>query len=693
MSKKKEIEQMDEQQLSSLWSTRFKQAMVNKAPYTRKWMDYLSAYRGEYFKNANLPEYKSDQVSNYIFSIVETVRPIMLDNDPKFEALPRQREAMEFTDDLQEAFMYEWDREKMNTKMYRELINTLVLGTAVVFLPWNSEEKNVNAVFVNPFNIFPDPLATSIETAEYIIYANYQNVVKLRQLYPEKAEELYGGSVQYSELVNENDRDGHVDNQVLVLEVWTRDYELDEEIIDGEKKMKPRYPHGRVITMCPDLGLVLEDKKNPYQDKTLPFRLLKDYDVPGKFWGEGEVEQLISPQKYMNELSNAIVDNAKATANMPWIIDKNSGIPHGKITARPGLVIRKNSGSEVKREQPPAMPHYVANAVETYKSDIEQISGIYNTLKGDNTTGVYTAQGILALQEAGQVRIRLKVKILEEFLSSLATMWYSRMKQFWKEDRWVRISRMTGDYDMKLFTTSVLKYDYDVKISAGSTMPVNRGAMLDLMIRLAQTPMPDGQMLVDREAVVQYLPQEAKGALLGRMADKHVILSELQEGMEMMGQQMEEMGQAMQQGFEQIMQQTGQQIQEVAEESAANDEQIFKIIEEITQAIEQLNGQVGQVQEENAIMTAKQQEEEKINQIKHDAYNKGFTDAESEQSQPSVITEEDLYGEDDTIPGLEEMAGLEEDLPDDLLEGIEDMTDDELAILIQQNPEIAHLIR
>ena len=87
------------------------------------------------------------------------------------------------------------------------------------------------------------------------------------------------------------------------------------------------------------------------------------------------------------------------------------------------------------------------------------------------------------------------------------------------------------------------------------------------------------------------------------------------------------------------------------------------------------------------------QEEEKINQIKHDAYNKGFTDAESEQGQPSVITEEDLYGEDDTIPGLEEVAGLEEDLPDDLLEGIEDMTDDELAILLQHNPEIADLIR
>jgi len=127
--KKKVEEKMSDQQLSSLWFMKFKEAMVHKAPYTKKWTDYLSAYRGEYFKNQNIPEYKSDQVSNYIFSIIETVRPIMLDNDPKFEALPRQPEGLEFTNDLQQAFMYEWDRERMSTKIFKELVHSLVLGT------------------------------------------------------------------------------------------------------------------------------------------------------------------------------------------------------------------------------------------------------------------------------------------------------------------------------------------------------------------------------------------------------------------------------------------------------------------------------------------------------------------------------------------------------------------------------------
>ena len=65
----------------------------------------------------------------------------MLDNNPKFQSMPRQPEAMEFCNDVQEGLMYEWDRESMNVKLYKELINVLVLGTAVFYIPWDAEDK------------------------------------------------------------------------------------------------------------------------------------------------------------------------------------------------------------------------------------------------------------------------------------------------------------------------------------------------------------------------------------------------------------------------------------------------------------------------------------------------------------------------------------------------------------------------
>lgn len=692
--------QYAEAQLASYWNFRFKDSMVQKAPYTKRWNEYWDAYSGDYFKNEALPEYKSDLVSNYIFSIVETIRPIMLDNDPKFQALPRHPDAMPWSQDLQEAFSYEWDRESMNTKLFRELITTLVTGSTVYFLPWDAKLKQIKAVPVNPFNIFPDPLATSIDDAEFLIYATYRNSEVLKRSFPSKAERLQGGNINYGELVHDNNKDANVDNQILVLEVWTRDYQTYEA---EDKTNHAKYPNGRVITLCPELGIVLSDKPNPYKDGNFPFLVLKDYDVPGKFWGDGEVQQLLSPQKHMNELNNAILDNAKATANMPWVIDKNSGIGFGKITNRPGLVLRKNPGSEVKRQEAPNMPAYVANAVDSYKNDMEQISGIFDSLKGNSETGVYTAQGILALQEAGQARIRLKVKIMEDFLGKLATMWFHRMKQFWQDDRFVRIIKPDGTYDFRQFTREIFEYDYDMRILAGSTMPVNRGAMLDLMIRLAQTAMPDGQTIVDREAVVEYLPTEIKSAVLGRMQEKATAMEEQIQQLTQMGEELK------------------QQLDAVSAESTENDTTTFDVIEELTGTLESVNKKILQLQQAHDKMKEEQSKADETEKMRKQFYNEGYSDAEKlaeegmptgmepadamlQEGDPSMMSGDQMeMGEfsEEANPvgeGLGEAPadGLGEEMPEmpeDILEGIEELSDDELELLIQQNPELADLLR
>jgi len=646
----------------SYWYQKFREALIHKSPTTKSWMINKDAYNGNYFKNKKNTEYKSDSVSNYVFSIVETIRPLMMDNDPKFQALPRNSDGLQFASDLQDAFNYEWDRENMNMKMYSELINFLTIGNAIFHVPWDSANKQIRMTPVSPFNIFPDPLATSFEDAEYIIYARYIAENTLKNTYPEKADRIHGGNINYIELVNGVTLNQNVTNQVLALEVYARDYSFEEVLKDGKSTMK--YPNGRVFTICPEINLMLEDKALPYSDKDFPFVHFKDYDMPGVFWGEGEVTQLLSPQKQMNDLNNAIIDNAKAVANMPWVIDKNSGIPVGAITARPGLIIRKNPGTEVKRDQAPQMPNYVQNVVEIFKNDMEMISGVHNTLRGENTTGVYTAQGIIALQEAGQIRIRLKVKMIEEGFGKLGCMTFSRMKQFWKSDKWIRITKHDGTYDMKKFTTDKLKYDYDIRVVGGSTMPINRGAMLDFMVRLAQTQMPDGQPLVDREAVMEYLPQEAKAGLLDRMKDSKLQVE----------QQMEQLMQA--------VQQTNQQLQQLAQESAKNDEDIFKIIEQITASIEKLSKQTLQNTERYDTMVKEKQEEEKLDKIKRESYNTGYKDAESmtEEMTNMGVTS------DETETPLDA-------LPDELLEGLENLTDDQLAVLLEKNPELIDLLK
>ena len=259
--------------------TKFKQAYVAKAPLMNKWKDYMKAYKGTYFKNESRPDYKSDEISNMVFSTIETIRPIMVDNNPKFLAVPRTPQGMEFSSDVQIALDYEWDREKMPLKLPAQLIPMLVYGTAVWFVQWDGKQGEYGEISikpVDPFNLFPDPLAEDVESAEYLIYATYKNANQLKQQFPDKASAIEGSRISMSELVSDRDsNDNSEENQVLVVEMWCRDWVTMDKDVEGNDKLK--YPKGRVITCLPELGILLSDKKNPYNDGRFPFILMKNY--------------------------------------------------------------------------------------------------------------------------------------------------------------------------------------------------------------------------------------------------------------------------------------------------------------------------------------------------------------------------------------------------------------------------------
>ena len=602
MSEKKKKTSKDYEQKICTWvNTKFKKSYVAKAPLMVDWKKYMRAYKGDLFFDGSKPDYKSDEVSNFIFSVIETVRPIMTDNNPKFLALPNTPQGAEISSDIQVAFDYEWNREKMNAKLTRQLVNFLVYGNAVWFLPWNAYKNEIEAVVVNPFNIFPDPIAEDIESCEYFIYATYKSENELKKMYPDRADDIEGASVQFSELVNDRDKDAiESNNQVLILECYLRDYaKVEVEDEEGNKKEKMKYPNGRIITCLPDLNIVLDDKKNPYNDGKFPFVLMKCYDMPNEFWGFGEVEQLISPQKHINELNNQIIDNAKMTANMPWIVDKNAGIGYGKLTNRPGLVIRKTPGSTVTRETPPSMPGYVNEKITELKADIEQISGVHDSMRGDKEAGVVAAQAILALQEASQARVRMKIKLMESSLSELATMWYKRMQQYWKVDRWVRITDIEGSTSFRQISPDMLINDFDVIISSGSTMPTNKNATLDLMIRLGQTMAEDGLPIVDRKAILEYTPISDKRAVMDRIEMQKQTNQQLQQAQ--LQQQMD-----------------AQMIQALNEEK----QELVNIVRELMSEVSNIGSEIERVSNEHEGM---KRQDEAI-KIENKGYERGIRD-------------------------------------------------------------------
>ena len=636
----------EQQKALASWATqKFRDAMLAKSPTTERWMTYLNAWNNSMYEDKSVPSYRSNQHSNFIFSTIESMRPIMFDSDPKFLAVPTNVESVDYASEVSQALEYEWNRTRMKQKCISNSIYTLVIGNSCFMLPYDLEDKmgdvdgNVKPIQISPFNLYPDPLATSVEDAEYIIYASYihQNILKVR--FPDSAETITGADVQYSELVNMRNEGASIKDQVLVLEVWCRDYTtIEEEDGEGKKSGKQQFPLGRVITVAPDLNLLLEDKPNPYDTGRFPFFVFKDLDVPFQFWGEGEVRWLLSPQEAINDLSNQIIDNAKATANMQWIIDKNAGIPMGQLVNRPGLVVRKNPGTSVERPSPPSMPMYVSEKINSLKADIEVISGVHDVTRGQNPGGIESGAAIMALQEAAQTRLRLKIALHEESLADMGTEWLARMKQFWKFNRVIPQQKdptATGEQQFDFIQISQDKLqasNYKVTVIGSSTMMVNPNSMLDLMIRLAQTMSDDGMPMVTRDAVLDFLPRVNKQRIL-----QHFQMKE-QKMMQMQQQQM------------------------AGQDQMAN---VQGILGDMAGGMKGLNSELGAVQGR----LAKDDETKAQDELKGQGYEMGMKEAMAAQQQAK-----------------------KDAIPEELLQQMEAMDDEQLMQFLQENPELAEVI-
>ena len=509
---KNEKQQEDKEKLLVQKITRmYKNAYNSKAKYHEIWDKCYKAYTGELFKS-NLPSYRSQEVSNFVFSTVESIKPIMLADNPKILALPQKEEFTSQANIVQDILDYEWQRAKMFSVLNRHCTAGLIFGTVPMAIIWDRTAQNglgdVKPIPISPFNFFVDPMATSIDDAEYAGYATYKNVGEVIKSFPEKEEELKKAtSAPTDEFLTygKDTSDVNSNTNILYIEMYFRDYSMETEEVEEDgnkyKVSKPKYPNGRFVAIAGDV--LLEDKENPYKDGKFPFVMWKCYDVPGRFWGMSEVEQIISPQQSICDLTNNILDSAKLMSNPIWVLDKNSGVDKNTLSNRNGLVIRKNPGTEVRREAPPALPAYIQNTLDMLYKHMEIIPGVYDVTRGERPSGITAGIAIQALTESAQGRIKLKVQALEQMLGELGGLWLSRIQQFWVTKRSVRT--LAKDYTPSYNTVDKddIDGDFDIIIASGSTMPVNKTAKLQQIIQMAQTMGEDGLPMVDRQTVLE----------------------------------------------------------------------------------------------------------------------------------------------------------------------------------------------
>lgn len=240
---------------------------------------------------------------------------------------------------------------------------------------------------------------------------------------------------------------------------------------------------------------------------------IKDYPlIPFHFKWTGTpfpisaVSPLIGKQMELNKAHQIMVHNAALGSSLRFMHEEGSIDTDywEKYSSSPGALLPIRPGAAPPT---PIMPAPLASAfaqiVQEGKGDMEYLAGIYSSMQGDTSGQHDTYRGMLAQDEYGTRRVKQWMKnMIEPALRQLGRLVMQYSQTVYTANKVFRIVQPSALQEQRQVEINIPMYNdlgeavgkfkdyaaakFDIRIIAGSTLPVNRWAYLDELKELMQ---------------------------------------------------------------------------------------------------------------------------------------------------------------------------------------------------------------
>ena len=466
-----------------------------------------------------------------------------------------------------------WVNQSFESEVEKVLFDSFIYGTGFfkcVYDP-GSDGGAGNPVMrrCDPFTLFIDPNATSLDDANYVIEARELSLVEFERRFPNRGDVIdddmgagyslprrdsteTGGKAPMANLAAHSGGSGTVppvygkpgqggrvsdsayyDGSITVFEAWIKENTLFSPEPGDDEGEPFNVTEWRCIITTGSHVLMNERAMDMWQHGLHPYVRYTNHDI-GDMWGIALVDHLADPQLAINRLLASLQQHAELVSNPIFMEDSRSGIPRTKIVNRPGQRITKGAGSEAGWLVPPQMPNDVQELISFYIAEMERISGLSGVVRGFSPTG-RNAQGVIdSVAESAFVRIRLALRNLERTLSKAGNLLANLVVENYSLPRVMSIVGQDGERSMLALRArhffvpneqgaSPMKFSLFVR--AGSAMPISRAARIAEAETLFAMGALDAQAVLEahdypnRESILQRL--NAQSTLgIGQQDDK-----------------------------------------------------------------------------------------------------------------------------------------------------------------------------
>ena len=284
---------------------------------------------------------------------------------------------------------------------------------------------------VSAWNFYPDPEATSMDDAEYVVERHKMSRTQLRSLktrpyfMKDAIQEAIRKGADY---VQKHWEMAMVDDETLadserweVLEFWGFvDIEhLEENGVNIPSEYKDLDELNCNIWICN--GEVIRFVLNPFKPSRIPYYATPFEHNPYSFFGVGIAENMDDTQTLMNGFMRMAIDNAALSGNLIIEIDETNLVPGQDMSVYHGKTFRRQGGAPGQAIFGTKFPNVAQENIQLFdKARVlaDESTGFPSFAHGQ--TGVSgvgrTASGISMLMGAANGSIRTVVKNVDDYL-------------------------------------------------------------------------------------------------------------------------------------------------------------------------------------------------------------------------------------------------------------------------------------
>ena len=299
---------------------------------------------------------------------------------------------------------------------------------------------------VSIWNFYPDPDASTMEEAEYVVERHKMSRSQLRALKnrPYFRENAIDNALRLGEdyrkewwehIMEDNSEEDRAE-RFEVLEFWGF---VDREIIEDQgvdipKELKDADQLS--VNIWVTNGQVIRLVMNPFTPAYIPY-FAAPYEMnPYSIFGVGIAENMDDTQTLMNGFMRMAVDNAALSGNLLIEVDETNLVPGQDLSVYPGKVFRRQGGAPGQAVFGTKFPNVSNENMQMFdKARVlaDESTGFPSFAHGQ--TGVSgvgrTASGISMLMSAANGSIRTVVKNIDDYLlSPLGKAFFSFNMQF-----------------------------------------------------------------------------------------------------------------------------------------------------------------------------------------------------------------------------------------------------------------------